>query len=216
MRCCQSEVSVDNVLGIEGFDLKRTLEMDPEFLNTEGEHEHDASVSSLSIILPGEVDLALMQDWVGNILRNKGADIYRMKGVIAVALANEKYVYQAVHMIFQGNFDYEEKWGKDEERVSKLVFIGKDLDKEEIRKGFTACLTSPEANEEKKKNLRFKMGDKVQCNTGPAGWLKGEIVALMYRDEFMRPGVVAPYQVKLDDGRLIYAPHDVDQLIKAQ
>merc|ERR1719331_1319804 len=55
IRCSKSEVSTDNVLNIEGFDLKRTLEMDPEFLNIENEHEHDSTVSSVSIIEQGVV-----------------------------------------------------------------------------------------------------------------------------------------------------------------
>ena len=57
------------------------------------------------------------------------------------------------------------------------------------------------------------MGDAIECNTG-AGWQKGEVVRLMYRDEFMPPGMIAPYQVKLADGGLIYAPEDQDQLIR--
>jgi len=57
------------------------------------------------------------------------------------------------------------------------------------------------------------MGDKVKCNTGE-GWKVGEVVALMYRDDYMPPGVVAPYQVKLDDGNCIYAPADEDELIR--
>merc|ERR1712196_459154 len=79
LRSQQSQVAVDSVLDIRGFDLKRTLEMDPEFLNTDGEHEHDSTVTSLSIVQPGEVDLDSVQAWVGEILQNKGADIYRMK-----------------------------------------------------------------------------------------------------------------------------------------
>ena len=54
----------------------------------------------------------------------------------------------------------------------------------------------------------------MECNTGE--WSKGTIVALFYRDEGMPPGMTAPYQVQLDDGRLIYAPADDDQLIRAQ
>jgi len=213
MRCCKSEVSVDSVLNIRGFDLKRTLEMDPEFLNTDGEHEHDTSVSSLSIIQKGEVDLEAVQDWVGWVLREKATDIYRMKGVLAIAHARQKFVYQAVHMIFNGNFEEGEVWGPDEERESKLVFIGKNLDKEALKSGFAKCATSPELEEEKKKKLRFAMGDAVECRTG-SGWQKGKVVALMYRDEYMPEGVVAPYQVKLDKGDLIYAPADDNQLIR--
>ena len=84
-RCQQSEVSVDSVLNIKGFDLKRTLEMDPEFLNTGEEHTHDSTVTSLSIVLPGEVDLDEVQKWVSATLRDKGADIFRMKGVLSIA-----------------------------------------------------------------------------------------------------------------------------------
>jgi G3E family GTPase len=215
IRCCKSEVSADNVLNIKGFDLKRTLEMDPEFLDTEGEHVHDNTVSSLSIIQPGDVDLEAVQEWVGWVLREKATDIYRMKGVLAIAHADQKFVYQAVHMIFNGTFDEEEVWKEGETRESKLVFIGKNLDKEALKSGFAKCAISPELMEKKKKALRFEMGQKVECRTGK-GWEKGQVAALMYRDEYMPQGVVAPYQVKLDNGSLIYAPHDDDQLIRKQ
>merc|ERR1712061_663847 len=72
MRCQESKVSVDSVLNIEDFDLKRTLEMDPEFLNTDGEHEHDSTVTSLSIHQDGEVDRDMVQGFVGKILQPKG------------------------------------------------------------------------------------------------------------------------------------------------
>merc|ERR1719252_401275 len=208
-----SNVSPDNVLNIKGFDLKRTLEMDPEFLNTEGEHEHDTSVSSLSIIQDGDVDLEAVQEWVGWVLRTQATDIYRMKGVLSIAHSKKKFVYQAVHMIFNGNFEDDEVWADGEERESKLVFIGKNLDKEALKSGFAKCAMTPGLEEEKKKKLRFAVGDAVECRTS-AGWSKGKVVALMYRDEFMPEGVIAPYQVQLDKGDLIYAPADDDQLIR--
>ena len=108
-RCEKSEVDVNNVLDLRAFDLDRTLIMDPEFLDTEGEHEHDDTVTSLSITEDGEVDMMLIQKWVGNILREKGADIYRMKGILSIAFSDMKFVYQAVHMIFNGDFDDELK-----------------------------------------------------------------------------------------------------------
>lgn len=89
-RAQYAKVSVDSVLDIGGFDLKRTLEIDPEFLNTEGEHEHDTSVTSLSIVQPGEVDLDAVQSWVSEVLQSKGTDIYRMKGVLAIEHADHK------------------------------------------------------------------------------------------------------------------------------
>ena len=90
----QSSVSVDSVLDIRGFDLKRTIEMDPAFLNTENEHVHDDTVSSLSIVQPGNVHMGLVNEWISDILKNKGADIYRMKGVLAISGSDRKFVYQ--------------------------------------------------------------------------------------------------------------------------
>ena len=118
------------MLNIKGFDLQRALEMDPAFLNTDEEHTHDQSVSSLCIVLPGELDLDETQKWISNLLWEKGAAIFRMKGVLSIAHSEEKFVYQAVHMIFKGNFDVE--WEENEERLSKLVFIGKNLNHDEL------------------------------------------------------------------------------------
>merc|ERR1711937_782224 len=113
IRCSQSNVSTDNVLDIKGFDLKKTLEMDPGFLDTDAEHEHDSTVGSMSIVQKGDVDLKTVQNWVNQTLRTQGGDIYRMKGVLNIANAKKKFVYQGVHMIFNG--DFEEPWGPDEE-----------------------------------------------------------------------------------------------------
>ena len=142
VRSQQSKVSVDTVLDIRGFDLKRVLEMDPEFLSSDGEHEHDNTVTSLSIVQQGDVDLSLISAWVSKTLQEKGTDIFRMKGVLSISHAQQKFVYQAtsgaetrpppphthscpargpqaVHMIFNGDFD-EECWKPGEERSSKL------------------------------------------------------------------------------------------------
>jgi len=210
IRTTKAEVAVDKVLQVGGFDLKRTLEMDPEFLNTDGEHMHDHTVSSVSISLPGDLVLDQVQEWISNLLQTKGTEIYRMKGVLSIEHAEQRFVYQAVHMIFTGNFM--EPWEQDEPRESNLVFIGKNLVREELQAAFSACMSSPETKEKRIKQLRFTIGDKVKCNTGDV-WSKGSIVALMYRDEFMPPGMVAPYQVKLDGGDLIYAPADEDEVI---
>lgn len=216
----RSTISVDDVLNIHGFDLKRTLEMDPEFLNTDGDHQHDSSVSSVSITTAGELDLDEVQEFVGYILGQRGNDIYRMKGVLNIAGCDNRYVYQAVHMIYNSSFD--QPWGADEDRENKLVFIGKNLDKTELNDKFKQCILTPEKIEEKKQkfnkavqSLRFRVGDKVECNTG--NWSKGEVVALLYREQGIRSDLgegVAPYQIKLDNGTLIFAPMDDDRVIR--
>ena len=147
LRCQQSSVSVDSVLNIKGFDLQRTLEMDPAFLDTDGEHEHDATVTSVGISVDGAVDLDKFNAWLGPLVEEKGIDIYRMKGVVAIDGNDDKYVYHAVHMIFTGA--YSDPWG-DEPRSCKLMFIGKNLNKEELEAGFEACRVEGSAPKKQK------------------------------------------------------------------
>merc|ERR1719217_1399052 len=214
VRCTRAEVSVDSVLDIGAFDLQKTLEMDPEFLNTNGEHEHDTTVSSVSITdTEHELDMALVEDWISDLLRTKGADIYRMKGVLNIAHAAQRFVYHAVHMIFNGEFM--EEWQPDEARESKLVFIGKNLDAAALKASFAACLATKENLDKKLKALRFGVGQRVACNMGNNEWSTGVVTSLMWReDETMPPGMVAPYQIKLDNGDVISAPIDEDDVVK--
>jgi len=210
-RCTKADVAVDWVLDIGAFDLKRTLEMDPEFLNTEGEHEHDTTVSSLSIIEDAVLDMTLVQDWIQGLLQTKGTDLYRMKGVLNIRFAEQKFVYHAVHMIF--NFEFED-WDPDEARgKNKLVFIGKNLDAAALRAGFADCIASPENLEKQLKALRFKVGDRVECRMTGGIRKAGTIVQLMWRDEEMEPGQVCPYKIELDDGGVTWAPVDEDEVI---
>mmetsp|Transcript_3151 Transcript_3151/g.11375 ORF Transcript_3151/g.11375 Transcript_3151/m.11375 type:complete len:425 (-) Transcript_3151:199-1473(-) len=211
LRCERAKVDVNNVLNIRGFDLERTLEMDPEFLNIDGEHEHDSSVSSLAINEKVEVAVDKMEEFISDILMNHGNDIFRMKGVLAVAYSDTKFVYHGVHMLFSGGLT--DPWRPDEERQCKLIFIGKNLEKMQLRERFMACVLSREMQEERRRNLRFAVGDAVECRVS-GGWEKGRVVALFYRQPDFPPGVVAPYQVHLDSGNLIFAPKDVPELIR--
>merc|ERR1712137_128044 len=201
-RTQQSKVSVDSVLNIGAFDLKKTLEMDEGFLDIDAEHEHDDTVSSTSLEAKGDLDLDMIQEFISQLLQTKGADIYRMKGVLSIAHAKKRFVYQAVHMIFNGEFT--EGWEPEEERRSKLVFIGKNLDKPMLEKAFDICKWD---REKKIAQLRFKIGDSVKCNTGE-GWKEGTVTELLWREESSPPGFVAPYQIRLSDdaGTMIYAP----------
>ena len=185
--------------------------------------EHDPNVTSVSLdqgaprhlrtVRMGELDFELLQDWINRLVQESGNDIFRMKGILAIKHAQDRFVYHAVHMMFSGDFG--EPWG-DEPRVCKLVFIGKNLDQAALVEGFNACLATPENVRKKSEALRFAIGDKVECNTG-AGWSSGTVVALMYRDDRMPPGMVAPYQIELDeDGAgLIWAPKDHECVIRA-
>ena len=212
IRTERSAVSVDNILDIRAFDLKKTVEMDPEFLNTENEHEHDATVSSVSVVEKRPLDLDAIQRWFNYLLVNKGSDLYRMKGFLNVANAEERFMFQAVHMIFNGNFD--EPWQADETRESRFVFIGKNLDHDALKRGFEKCVHTPDLEKRKLASLRFDLGDPVECNTSD-GWVAGVVAGRMYRDDFMPPGMVAPYQIELHNGTMIWAPEDDDDFIRA-
>ena len=214
LQCERSNVSVDQVLNIEGFDLDKTLEMDPGFLSTEGaEHEHDDTVSSVSIVQSGEVELEEIEKFISYLLREKGTDLYRMKGVLAVAHAVEKFVYHSVHMLFSG--DFVEPWAPGEERSCKMVFIGKNLDEEDIKRRFQKCLASGEKDAARRRALRFAVGDRVECAVNNC-WAPGTVIAHMYRDDGMPPGLLAPYQVKIDRsiGAAVYVPADSVHLIR--
>ena len=135
-----------------------------------------------------------------------------MKGILAIKHAEQRFVYHTVHMQFDGDFG--EPWGEDP-RLCKLVFIGKNLDQAALVERFNACLATPESMQKKCEALRFGIGDKVECNTGE--WSSGTVVGLMYRDDRMPPGMVAPYQIELDNDEagLIWAPKDHKCVIRA-
>lgn len=95
-------------------------------------------VSSVGIKQHGELDMEKLNTWLGNMLKEKGQDIYRMKGVLCVAGMENRYVFQGVHMQMDGQ--EMEPWDEKEDKVNKLIFIGKELDRKEINEAFQKCL----------------------------------------------------------------------------
>ena len=102
-------------------------------------HEHSEGVTSVGIQQPGELDGGRLNEWISGLLRTKGNDIYRMKGVLSVRGAAKRLVFQGIHMLFDAKFDRE--WGS-EPRVNTLVFIGKNLDRAALTDAFKACLSA--------------------------------------------------------------------------
>ena len=118
-----SIIDPKELINIGAFDLERTLEMDPEFLDTEAEHEHDDRVTSTSMKFEGELNVNKLNRYIGNLMREDGENLFRYKGVLAVKGIDEKYVFQGVHMLFGGDFTRNrtlESRGK--ERVSVCVY----------------------------------------------------------------------------------------------
>ena len=101
------------------------------------DHEHDEEVTSVAINTPGDLDLKEFNDWLQELLSKQGQDIFRMKGVLSFDGQEERYVFQGVHMLFDGRMD--RPW-REGERSSSLIFSGRNLDLEKLLEGFNACL----------------------------------------------------------------------------
>ena len=102
------------------------------------DHEHDDEVSSVGITVAGDLDSKKLNAWLGNLLQTRGTDIFRMKGVLAIKGDPRRFVFQGVHMLFDGKED--RPWKPGETRSNKLIFIGRNLNREELTEGFQSCL----------------------------------------------------------------------------
>ena len=119
------------VLGAGGVALSPTTEV--QFAAS---HEHDDTVSSVGIEFSGAVDGERINAWLSRLLQTQGADIFRMKGLLNIAGEDERYVFQGVHMLFDGQRGG--PWG-NRPRTNRLVFIGRNLDRAALEREFRAC-----------------------------------------------------------------------------
>jgi G3E family GTPase len=106
----------------------------------EHHHHHDESVKSFYIEEERAMDLPKLEAWLGELLKNLGANIYRSKGVLNIKGQPKRVVFQGVQMLFDSAPD--RFWNAGEKRRSQLVFIGKDLDEAKIRAGFEQCVAA--------------------------------------------------------------------------
>ena len=136
-RTQNSELEMDALLGVQAFNLDRALEVDPEFLN-EAAHEHDETVKSFAIVESGALDGQKLDNWLGKLLQTRGVDIFRIKGILNIAGEDQRFIFQGVHMLFDGKLD--RLWKKEENRKNELVFIGRNLDEAQLREDFRQCL----------------------------------------------------------------------------
>jgi G3E family GTPase len=97
-------------------------------------------VTSVGFQIDGDVDVEKLNSWLGELLSTKGVDIFRSKGILALAGERRQYVFQGVHMLFDGSEG--RPWGATEPRTNRLVFIGRNLDRAELESAFRACLVT--------------------------------------------------------------------------
>ncbi|WP_137179031.1 GTP-binding protein [Roseomonas sp. AR75] len=136
-RATKSDVPLDSVIGRDAFNLARILEKEPDFLSGEDHHEHDSEVNSVSFEVAKPIDAEKFNAWISQLLQTKGQDLLRTKGILYYAGDSRRFAFQAVHMIADGDYIGEVKEG--DPRKSKIVFIGRDLNRPQLRRGFEAC-----------------------------------------------------------------------------
>ncbi len=196
-----SLIDPKELIGIGSFDLQRTLEMDPEFLDTDSEHEHDQRVTSTSSKFEGELNVNKLEKWIGDLMRTKSQDLFRYKGVLAVKGTDEKYVFQGVHMLFAGNFSKDiGLWKDGEKRECRFVFIGRDLDNEALQKGLMEC---------RAEELRFNVGDTIYANLGQSEFTEGKILKIWDQGN--------PYRVEIqnEEKTNVWVPIDNDDYVRS-
>ncbi len=105
-------------------------------------HDHvaESGISSISLTSQKPIDGNRITAWLNNVLQTQGVDILRAKGIIDVKGEERRLVFQAVHMILEG--DFQGPWKDSDNRYSRLVFIGRNLDEVGLRAGFESCIAA--------------------------------------------------------------------------
>ncbi|MGA7033427.1 MAG: GTP-binding protein, partial [Pseudolabrys sp.] len=158
----RAKIDISEVLGRNAFDLDRILTIEPDFLQGEDhdhdhhhdhgdhahgahhhhgnglKHYHDEDMQSVAL----RTDKALNPDkffpWIQDLVAKDGPSILRCKGILSFKDDPERFVFQGVHMILDG--DHQRPWRPDEVRDSRIVFIGRNLPEDKIRQGFESCI----------------------------------------------------------------------------
>src|SRR6266576_3397347 len=159
------QVALSDVLERGAFDLDRILELEPEFLDAGDDHHHhdhdhhhghdghdhrhshagvkhyhDEEMQSLSLRSDKPLDPTKFMPWLQNLVASEGQKILRSKGILAFSDDDDRYVFQGVHMMLEG--DHQRAWKDGEPRESRLIFIGRELPEQTIRDGFERCITA--------------------------------------------------------------------------
>ncbi|WP_116051226.1 CobW family GTP-binding protein [Amycolatopsis palatopharyngis] len=132
-----ANADLTEVLGVHAFDLDKILADEPEFLY-DTEHQHDLTVTSVGIEAEGVVNVEKLNEWLGALLGERGTDLFRSKGILNLAGTDQRYVFQGVHMLHDGELGI--PWREGESRRNRMVFIGRNLDRDQLEREFRGCL----------------------------------------------------------------------------
>jgi G3E family GTPase len=101
-------------------------------------HYHDEEMQSVSLKTDKPLDPDKFFPWVQNLVQTEGPNILRCKGILSFKDDDDRFVFQGVHMILDG--DHQRPWARGETRDSRIVFIGRNLPEDKIRQGFESCI----------------------------------------------------------------------------
>ena len=139
-RANRADVPTGAVLDRHGFDLDRVEAQLPDDTEDTEHPHHDhidsAGIISVSLTCEAPLDAARLEEWLQELLSRQGGTILRTKGILSIGGEDRKLVLQAVNMMLEG--DYVGMWGA-EARRSRLVFIGRNLDRDRLNAGFQGC-----------------------------------------------------------------------------
>ncbi|MFC0410339.1 CobW family GTP-binding protein [Roseomonas elaeocarpi] len=141
-RATKSDVPIDAVIGRDAFNLERILAREPDFLDGDDTHSHDNEVLSVSFEVDKPIDEAKFNAWISEVLQTQGQDLLRTKGILYYkGQEDRRFAFQAVHMIADGDFI---PAAKDETGPgkSRIVFIGRNINRPRLRRGFEATVAS--------------------------------------------------------------------------
>jgi G3E family GTPase len=162
----RAKIPLNEVLDRKAFDLDRILDLEPDFLGGDEQHHdhhhdhahghdhdhdhghhhhhgglkhyHDEEMQSISLKTDKPLDPDKFFPWVQDLVQKEGPSILRCKGILSFKNDDQRFVFQGVHMILDG--DHQRPWGKDEKRDSRIVFIGRNLPGKLIADGFESCI----------------------------------------------------------------------------
>jgi G3E family GTPase len=161
-RTQRAQIPLNEVLDRKAFDLERILDIEPAFLEADDDHDHghdhhhhhgghehahahgglkhyhDEEMQSIALSTDKPLDPDKFFPFIQNLTQAEGPNILRSKGILSLLDDPKRFVFQGVHMMLDG--DHQREWRADEKRASRIVFIGRNLPEEKIRKGFESCV----------------------------------------------------------------------------
>ncbi|MDE0289691.1 MAG: GTP-binding protein [bacterium] len=134
IRSCYSRVDPAQILGIQAF-VGSPASAGDGFLEDTYIHSSDPGLEAISLDVAGDLDETKVTEWLQNLTGRRSADIYRIKGILAVAGRSQQTILQGVHSLFEMHPGG--RWSGN--RHSRLVFVGRDLDSRTLRSGLERC-----------------------------------------------------------------------------